>query len=281
MPELRWILLGLGVLFCLGLWWRESRRPRQAVSTMSRASEPARQEPVIAPPEAPRHVLVDEPEEFQIPPEPIAIPELESDPDATPPVPLTTPEPAPIVVAQERLARELFSKPVAEMLERIEPILGDTEIIDADAPGVEPLRPPEEKIVTLRLAAPPLERFGGRELVEALRAVGLEHGKFSIFHKLSANGATLMSVASLVEPGTFDLDRIEAQRFPGVSLFAVLPGPMDAGATLDMMIGIARDLATRLRGVLQDERGTPMSPQRLADLRVGLMEWQRRADAAT
>jgi FtsZ-interacting cell division protein ZipA len=55
---------------------------------------------------------------------------------------------------------------------------------------------------------------------------------------------------------------------------------MEAGATLDMMVGIARDLGARLRGVLQDERGVPMSPQKLADLRVGLMEWQRRADAA-
>jgi cell division protein ZipA len=273
MPELRWILLGLGVLFCIGLWWRESRRQRQAASSTARAGEPARQDPVIAPPEPPRHVLIEEPEGF---PEPLPVFEPEPAPPPAPP----QRETKPIVAAQERLARELFSKPVAEMLERIEPILGDTEIIDADAPGIEPLRPPEEKIVTLRLAAPPLERFGGRELLEALRAAGLEHGKFSIFHKLAPNGATLMSVASLVEPGTFDLDRIEAQRFSGISLFAVLPGPMEAGATFDLLVGIARDLAARLRGVLQDERGVPMSPQKLADLRVGLMEWQRRADAA-
>ena len=277
MPELRWILLGLGILFCLGLWWRESRRPRQAASSSARAGEPVRQEPVIAPPEAPRHVLIEqEPELPQalLPDDP-TLP-TEPEPPLTPP-----PEAAPAVAAKERLARELFSRPVAEMLERIEPILGDTEIIDPDSPAAEPLRPPpEEKIVTLRLAAPPLERFDGRELVDALRAAGLEHGKFSIFHKVAPNGATLMSVASLVEPGTFDLDRIEAQRFPGISLFAVLPGPMEAGATLDMMVGIARDLASRLRGVLQDERGVPMSPQKLADMRVGLMEWQRRADAA-
>ncbi|HSC05629.1 MAG TPA: cell division protein ZipA C-terminal FtsZ-binding domain-containing protein [Steroidobacteraceae bacterium] len=277
MPELRWILLGLGLLFCLGLWWRESRRPRQAASSSARAGEPVRQDPVIAPPEPPRHVLIEqEPELPQV-----LLPDDPTLPTETEPPFAPPPEAAPAVAAKERLARELFSRPVAEMLERIEPILGDTEIIDPDSPAAEPLRPPpEEKIVTLRLAAPPLERFDGRELVDALRAAGLEHGKFSIFHKVAPNGATLMSVASLVEPGTFDLDRIEAQRFPGISLFSVLPGPMDAGATLDMMVGIARDLAARLRGVVQDERGVPMSPQRLADLRVGLMEWQRRADAA-
>ena len=117
--------------------------------------------------------------------------------------------------------------------------------------------------MTLRLAAPPLERFGGRELIDALRAVGLEHGKFSIFHKLAPSGATLMSVASLVEPGTFDLDRIEAQRFPGISLFArdaegsVFHTYSTYGRGVEAMIGAYRliDLAPKGR----DEDGLPYS----------------------
>ena len=282
MPELRWILLGLGVLFCIGLWWRESRRPRQAASSTARTAEPARQEPVLMAQEP----VWRAPEDLQV-----EISEAEGTP-SPPPGTLEAAAPVPsqaaVVGAQERLARELFSRPVAEMLERIEPILGDTEIIPADTTIVEPEPPveperrpaPEEKIVTLRLAAPPLERFDGRALLEALRAAGFEHGKFAIFHKLAPGGATLCSAASLVEPGTFDLGRIESQRFPGISLFAVLPGPMEAGATLEAMLGIARDLASRLRGVLQDERGAPLSTQKLADMRAAVLEWQRRADAA-
>ncbi len=266
MPELRWTLLGLGILFCIGLWWRESRRPRQAADSTARAREP-RQEALFVAPEPARRAPPEAPD--TVPTTPIE--ELTSVPPATFPT---------VEVAQERLARELFSRPVAEMLERIEPILGDTEIIEADTPAVEPPSPPGEKIVTLRLAAPPLERFEGRALVDALRGAGLEHGKFSIFHKTNAAGATMFSVASLVEPGTFDLDRIEGQRFPGVSLFAVLPGPMEASSTLETMIATARELAERLQGVLQDERGAPLSAQRLADLRAGVVDWQRRADAA-
>lgn len=274
MPELRWILLALGVLFCIGLWWRESRRPRQAASTSARAGEPVRPEPLITAQEPAWHGLPVEPEEEQVPP----VAPVEA-------VPTSTPGQAAVVGAQERLARELFSRPVAEMLERIEPILGDTEFIAADTPVLEP-RPasepraaPEEKIVTLRLAAPPLERFEGRELVDALRAAGLEHGKFSIFHKTAPNGATVFSVASLVEPGTFDLERIHGQRFPGISLFTVLPGPLEAGATLEMIVSTGRDLAARLRGVLQDERGAPLSTQKLADLRASVIEWQRRTES--
>jgi cell division protein ZipA len=84
-------------------------------------------------------------------------------------------------------------------------------------------------------------------------------------------------VASLVEPGTFDLERIAGRRFPGVSLFAVLPGPMEATAIVEDMIASGRKMAERLQGILQDERGAAMTPQRLADLRASTAEWQRRA----
>ncbi len=264
MPELRWILLGLGVLFCIGLWWRESRRPHQAASSAARAGEPPRTDPVTASHDKTRRTSLEPPGH-----EP-AIVESETRP----------PDPGYVLLAQERLARELFSKPVAAALGRIEPILGDTEFVDAQVPRIGPLPSPPAKILALRLAAPPLERFDGCQLIEALRGAGLEHGKFSIFHKATADGATLFSVASLVEPGTFALDRIEGQRFPGVSFFAVLPGPLDASATLEDMIATARQLAERLHGTLQDERGAPLSSQRLADLRAGVVDWQRRVEAA-
>lgn len=277
MPELRWILLGLGVLFCIGLWWRETRRPHQAANSAARAGEPGRTEPPIAALDKPRRP----------PPEPPVYEppifddglkvEIELEPTREPAPPESTAARA----AQDRIARQLFARPVTDAFERIEPILSDTEFFATEMPAVEPPPPPEEKIVTLRLAAPPLERFGGNELVEALRAAGLEHGKFSIFHKCTPTGATLFSVASLVEPGTFDLERVAARRFPGVSLFAVLPGPLDANATLEVMIATGRQLAENLQGILQDDRGVPMTPQRLADLRAGVADWQRRAAPST
>ena len=277
MPELRWILLGLGVLFCIGLWWRETRRPHQAADSAARAGEPERTEPPIAALEKPRRtataapgrepVIFDDGLDLEIEP----VPKAESQPAAS----------IDARAAQDRIARELFSNPTADTFERIEPILGDMEIRAAELPEMAPARGPEEKIVTLRLAAPPLERFGGNELVEALLAAGLEHGKFSIFHKSTPEGATLFSVASLVEPGTFDLERVATRRFPGVSLFAVLPGPTEAGAILEDMIATGRQLAERLHGILQDERGAPMTAQRLADLRAAVSEWQRRAVPAS
>jgi cell division protein ZipA len=272
MPELRWILLGLGVLFCIGLWWRETRRPHQAADSVARAGEPERTEPQLTALDKPRRATPETP-----PRDPVVFDDgLEDETEPAAPADVQPVEVDRARAAQERIARELFSPPLREAFERIEPILGETEI-GGPAPAPESERPREPKILTLRLAAPPLERFDGRKLLEALRAVGLEYGKFSIFHKSTADGATLFSAASLVEPGTFDLERIATQRFPGVSLFAVLPGPGEASAILEDMIATGRELAERLRGVLQDERGAAMTAQRLADLRAMVADWEGRA----
>jgi cell division protein ZipA len=273
MPELRWILLGLGALFCIWLWWRETRRPHQAADSAARAGEPERIEPALTGLDKPRRTSAATPRS-----EPVVFDdgiELESEPrpDSEP----RPAEPDTVRAAQERIARALFTNPLADAFERIEPILGNAEIGDEKDPAAQRPQQPEQKIVTLRVAAPPLERFEGGMLLEALRAVGLEHGKFSIFHKSTPDRQTLFSVASLVEPGTFDLERIAAQRFPGISLFAVLPGPMEASAIVEDMIGTGRQLAERLSGVLQDERGATMSAQRLAELRAAIVDWEGRA----
>jgi cell division protein ZipA len=91
-------------------------------------------------------------------------------------------------------------------------------------------------------------------------------------------------VASLVEPGTFDLATISGRRFPGISLFALVSSEGDAGAVLEDMVAAARTLATSLHGIVQDERGAALSPQRLAELRAEVFAWTRAqagADGAT
>jgi cell division protein ZipA len=118
------------------------------------------------------------------------------------------------------------------------------------------------------------ERFAGGDLLQALADAGLEHGRFSIFHRTGPGGETLFSVASLVEPGTFDLRVAESQEFPGVSFFAVLRQPAEALEVFDEMLNTARLFAQQLRGTLQDERGVPLHMQGLAALREEVVAWQ-------
>lgn len=126
------------------------------------------------------------------------------------------------------------------------------------------------KIVALRLVSGSGERFAGRAVRQALAAEGFVLGKFDIFHKPGPDARAVLSAASLTKPGTFALGTMDAQRYGGISLFAVLPGPLSPLATFDELLTTARALNDRLRGALQDERGEPLTPMRSANLRDSL-----------
>ena len=253
MEELRWILVGLGLLFLLGLWIWETRRPRQAsVKSEKRAGE--RFEPTLKNLETART-------------QPLAALQDENDEKA----------------ALERLRRKAEeSRKAQEGPPSLEPVLSSLDETAADVVQAERSTsieawPKEQKIVTLRVAAPPLERFEGQALVDALQAEKFVHGRYEIFHR-EVDGRTLFSAASLVEPGTFDLGTAAGKRFPGVTLFAVLPGPLSPMQTFDTLPEAARSLADRLHGLVQDERGAGLSAQRLLNIREGLIDYQHRLE---
>jgi FtsZ-interacting cell division protein ZipA len=132
--------------------------------------------------------------------------------------------------------------------------------------------PPDDqrRVVAIRLVAPPPERLPGRALRLALASEGFVLGKFQIFHKPDATGRAVLSAANLSKPGTFDLGSMDAQRFGGLTLFTVLPGPKPPLKAFDELLATARNLNERLQGALQDERGGPLTPTRIASLRESL-----------
>jgi cell division protein ZipA len=130
-----------------------------------------------------------------------------------------------------------------------------------------------QRIVALRVMSDG-ERWPGARLMESLHAEGLVFGKYSVFHRQRDDGKAIFSIASMLEPGSFDLDAIEEQTFPGVSIFAVLPGPLDAPATFDQMLACARRMTDRLGGNLQDEHGSSLTAQRVLNLREELVHFE-------
>jgi cell division protein ZipA len=164
---------------------------------------------------------------------------------------------------------------------RVEPTLeaGDAEpVVEEVDESVE--QPADEgapqKIVTLRLIGHNKKPFQGDELILSMRGIGLRHGKFGIFHRYDGNdeSRTIFSAASLVEPGSFDLANIKDQQIPGISLFLVLPGPVESAEGFDLMMAAARALAQSLDGELLDESGSTLSIQRERYLREEIIQFQ-------
>ena len=144
--------------------------------------------------------------------------------------------------------------------------------------GAGPAANAVTRIVTVRLTGRGNATFAGEALIIALREAGLRHGRFGIFHRHDPKdeGQVLFSVASLVEPGSFDLTRLKAERFPGVSLFLELPGTGDGVAAFDDMLSTARSLARKLGGELLDENGSRLSVQRERYLREEVIQYQHK-----
>jgi cell division protein ZipA len=137
---------------------------------------------------------------------------------------------------------------------------------------------PAGKIVTIRMLSRRTAPFPAEELVLALRDAGLRHGRHGIFHYFptAEEETPLFSVASLTEPGSFDLTRLRTDVYQGVSLFLELPATIEGVAAFDAMVNTGRAIAKRLDGNLVDEHGSTLSVQRERYLREEVMEFQHR-----
>jgi cell division protein ZipA len=271
MPELRWTLLILGVVFIAALAWWELRRPRQSVHGSAE-----RLAPTLDPPEEPAHP-----------------PHVHREPTLTLPEirPREQPQEIPVVeIADDsliglRIDGERPEEAPASPQPVAEPILPEPEDTDRTAqmsvepPEVAPAPaapivdwPPEDvrRILALRLISG-AERFQGRSLRQALAAEGFLFGRFSIFHKPGADARAVVSAASLSKPGTFAPEAMDSLRFAGLNLFAILPGPLSPAEAFEELLITARSLNDRLQGGLQDERGQPLTPARIASIREALV----------
>ena len=194
-----------------------------------------------------------------------------------------------VIVGVYFYTRRERAKPQEDRVDasRVAPTI-DAEVIESDVDNSElpesedqessgdlPTDIPQ-KIVTLRLIARNGGAFRGDELILSMRGIGLRHGKFGIFHRYDGNDEekTVFSAASLVEPGSFDLANIKDQEIPGISLFLVLPGPIDGIEAFDMMMAAARAIAQTLDAELLDESGSTLSIQRERYMREEIIQYQ-------
>ncbi len=136
-----------------------------------------------------------------------------------------------------------------------------------------------ERLVVLHVIAEEDEGFAGSDVVVACEKLGLVYGEGGIFHRLpdgDREGVPLFSVSSMVEPGSFDLGRLDALRLPGLCVFMAIPGPRPALDQWEAMLPAAERLAGLLGGRLVDERMNALGRQGIAHLRDELRHFDRR-----
>ncbi len=309
MSTLRWTLLILGGAFIVALALWERLRPRQArgrdapsaiesappTLSAADAERAAQGEPYIGEVGASADTLSHLPtvliEEDEPPAARAAEPRSADLPEPRMPPPATDParelegvaegvgsvrlvEPvrgrdAPVV--EPPRAAPLPCEDATQLESDLEPRFDSGDAADVPAVVLEWPAEAERHIIALRVVAG-AERFSGRTLRLALAAEGFRLGPLDIFHRPDDLGRAVLSVASLTRPGTFNLDSMDAQRYAGLNLFAVLPGPLPAAEAFELLLAAAENLNERLQGVVEDECGEALTPEGVENLRATVAE---------
>jgi FtsZ-interacting cell division protein ZipA len=281
--ELRWILLALSLVLLAGIWWWGRRRSTQApgnaaLREITPTADPVRHEPPAAEALSNVETAPDaQAREWGVPPfEPLSIHTQEYDdvPILDGPM-MVDADPAPALSAAGASASAAgTARTTAPTPGRVPTLLPESGDRTTAAAAQTPNLSPQQKIVTVRVCAPGEARWSGATLLSALELHGLAYGRYQVFHRRHVDGRSLFCVASLIEPGTFDVASMSTEEFRGITLFAVLPGPVEPLLTVDELLGAARGLAQELAGMVQDSKGLPLSPQRAAALRDDVARFQ-------
>lgn len=142
-----------------------------------------------------------------------------------------------------------------------------------NAVGKNPLKAEKKNysdLLIIHLMSQQNERFLGYDLLHALLAAGFRFGDMSIFHRHEQNngeGLKLFSLASAIEPGTFDMNRMGSFSCPGLTLFMRLDGPEHNEDAFDLFIKTSEILREELNADLFGMDRKPLSPSHITQYR--------------
>ena len=136
-----------------------------------------------------------------------------------------------------------------------------------------------EQVISILVTANDSQGFYGPHLRKLVEACGLVHGDMDIFHRFEDGlrlGKTQFSMASMMEPGTFNLTEMDHLHTSGVVFFLGLPTAQDSMQAFDYMLETAQCLAANLGGEVLDEQRSVMRPQTIEHCRQQIREFERR-----
>jgi len=122
----------------------------------------------------------------------------------------------------------------------------------------------EGEVIVLQIMAKHPHLFSGKKLLDALNQAHLSYGEMQIFHRhqnIDGTGAVVFSLASAIEPGYFEISKIETYQTPGLTLFFTTTRPNQSVAAFELMLRTAKQLAERLDADLKDDKHRPLTIQ--------------------
>lgn len=175
-----------------------------------------------------------------------------------------------VIVARPKPARVA---PVRESLKTKE-----TKEIAAEPVYDKAVAEPSE-VVVLNAMAKSGRVFTGDDLLYVLITSGMKFGDMNIFHRRlggDSKGPVIFSIANILNPGTFDLNRMHEFTTVGVSLFLAMPTPIKNLEAFEQMFGVAQQICSSLDGDLRDDNRNLMTTQTMEHYRQRIRDYELR-----
>lgn len=127
------------------------------------------------------------------------------------------------------------------------------------------------KIISLLIKPSFNNEFSGINILEATKSLGMKLGDMKIFHHYGKDALetnnVIFSMASMYEPGYFELEKMETFQTKGLVLFMQLPAPMDNLLAFDLMQETVMSLADLLQGEIWASKNKPIDEKALLAMR--------------
>lgn len=137
----------------------------------------------------------------------------------------------------------------------------------------------DPEVFILHVIAKDPAGFRGDDILQILLACDLRFGDMDFFHRheqAAGRGPIQFSVANMMQPGVFDIDRMSELSTPGLLFFVTLPGPEDMMKAFDYMLETAQAVARNLGGEVLDESRSALTRQSLEHSRQKIRDLERR-----
>jgi cell division protein ZipA len=135
------------------------------------------------------------------------------------------------------------------------------------------------EVLVLNVTAKDGRVFAGDDLLQVLITSGLKFGDMNIFHKRLSKehqNTVIFSVANMLNPGTFDLNKMDEFTTLGISFFLALPTPINSLDAFEQMLGVAQEIRDTLGGDLKDDHKNGMTGQTIEHYRQRIRDFELR-----
>lgn len=143
---------------------------------------------------------------------------------------------------------------------------------------LSPVEPPTTLIVAFYIVARTGRQFSGTDIFTVLEEMHFEHGEMDIFHCYNLGDLkfkqSVLSIANLVEPGTFNRKQMDTFTTPGLAIFMQLPSPFDGRVAFEFMLNTSFRLAAILEGRVENKQRRPLDAEIVNTLRQKVAEFE-------